>query len=139
MFSDANQHIKDVVWASFKKLLVPFVIFSCVGHFVYCIIVCCNHELTLQSALVTPVGHLLKFGSVHGNKPLWFLVTLFIVRTLYQPFIARDITKYIIVVISAILIYILYYYKPDIPLYLYNGVLGLFFLFRGIDFTHSSI
>ena len=41
--------------------------------------------------------------------------------------------------IGIILIYILYYYKPDIPLYLYNGVLGLFFLFRGIDFTHSSI
>lgn len=75
--------LKEEVCKSFKRLIVPFIIFSVPGTIVLWIKYFSEGNLTIHS-MISSVSQILVIGSPLGNLPLWFLTSLFSVRILYS-------------------------------------------------------
>lgn len=67
--------IKDV-----KKLLIPFLIWSLIGYLLFLLLHVVSHTLTWKNSTIYMASAFLKSGSIPLNLPLWFLLTLFVVR-----------------------------------------------------------
>ena len=85
-------HVKNfnqVVGGGNKRLLKPFVTYSIIGYLVYVISLVVVGDYNWIHYTLTPVKSLLLSGSVSGNEPLWFLLSLFIVRIIGNETIGR--------------------------------------------------
>lgn len=77
--------VKDIIEDSIRRFILPFFIFSVLGHIVYCVIqLCLSGNISFQDCLIEPLKQLLALGSLYGNSPLWFLVTLPLVKLLFS-------------------------------------------------------
>ena len=72
--------IKDVTINSFKRLLKPYILWSTIGLLIYFIIFEILSGTNLAYFFRKEIFSLLFFGSVFGNLPLWFLITLFLLE-----------------------------------------------------------
>lgn len=132
MFHKELQDKKSFVIKSMRRLLVPFVIFSLVGYFLVTIPHLCSNGITLQW-LWKPWMQILAQGRVTHNGPLWFLLTLFVIRMvyLYLPH------NYIIVnILLGLLIGCIGYYFSIRPRYISNIATGS--VFYGIGYLYSK-
>lgn len=128
------QSIKECVIGGCKKLLRPFFIFSLIGHFFYCIHIYLSESCDFFSSsdyLITPVKQIIIEGACLGNSALWFLLTLFFVKVIYNILSALWIKDIYIIVFFVACAYIMNLLSLDKPLYMANICSGLVFYTLG--------
>lgn len=114
----------DIYHKSIKRLIYPFIYFSIIGHFIYCLyLFFVVKDFNIIHYTLSPIKQLLMYGSIAGNLPLWFLLSLFAVRIIFF-YVYKN--KYLISLLVAIP-YLVYIFKINIPLYFVNVFSGLFF------------
>lgn len=86
MFHREGQNVREVATRTLPKLLRPYVAFSVAGYFVYCVVLWSRGDRDLVHYTLSIAKSILLTGSYGGALPLWFLVTLFLVKT-FSPVI----------------------------------------------------
>lgn len=123
---------KSVVLNSVRRLLIPFFFYGIFGCCVNSFFLCVDGDFTWKHHLLRPFKVLLMEGAFPCNGPLWFLLSLFVVRLIANKMMGRALP----VVIWALLIWslgiILYFCDLKVPAYFYNIPTGLFFYMAGI-------
>lgn len=74
---------RECLKKNWRKLIIPFAIYSIIGHFVYCCLLCQEGNLTFSEILIEPLRQIYYWGASMGNLPLWFLICLFSVKVIY--------------------------------------------------------
>ena len=67
-----------------KKLIVPYIVFSIIGQLVFYLMWIAKGETSCQLYILAPLRTLLHEGAVVGNSPLWFLLSLFCVKIIFD-------------------------------------------------------
>lgn len=129
---------KEQVKKDAHKLLRTFVIWSAVGYVMFLMFGLLQHTITLRSATYSIIRGLFLTGKVPINEPLWFLLTLFGVRTIANLILPDKDSKFsfvwilVIILFGYIISYLAYLFKhPLLPLWMANGVSGLAFFALG--------
>lgn len=130
MFFKKDVGIKDVLIKSARRLLLPFVVFSVIGRVEYAIELWALNNLHIN-IVSNALFDIIKTGSVFGNGPLWFLLTLFFVRVIFAYLSSRVKPLWIIPFFGGVIAFIFYYFEVCVPLYLGNTCLGTFFFGLG--------
>lgn len=115
---------KDILFWGGRKLLVPFLIFSLLGHALLCVQMWNSGICDWKKYLLDPIYSVFLAGSTSGNTPLWFLPTLLAVQFIYN-IAGKKISDYSLFVLSLSLAYLLFRYNIHKPLFLGNISLGL--------------
>lgn len=74
--------IKYELNKNFRRLIIPFIVFSIIGTILLWIKQCIRGELSLGS-FFSPIKGIIIQGATPGNLALWFLLSLYIVRLLF--------------------------------------------------------
>lgn len=137
----------EEVRKSARRLLVPFVVFSVVGTFIFWLKLMLLHQFGLYSVLLVGKDLVLK-GSVWGNFPLWFLLSLFAVRVIFGRLLnhmashrgARRLLPVCGGCVLAFAVLLTFYYLDledrYVPLYVANISSGLIFFASGYCLRH---
>lgn len=114
----------EIIIGGGKKLMVPYVVYSIIGHILNCIRKVMMGDCNWIHYVLSPFKQIALEGAISGNAPLWFLPTLLIVQLLYTKMsqILRD--EYIII-LSLCTAWALFVFKITQPLYLGNIALGV--------------
>lgn len=126
MFYKIKENKHQLLYSA-KKLLYPFVTFSLIGHLTGIINLYISGDRNIIHYTITPLKEILLSGSLNGNPPLWFLLSLFASQSLFNLLFNKKIPTYAIALISITLSIILHYLYIPRPLYLHNIFTGLFF------------
>lgn len=134
-----KREMANLLKSDVEKLLKPFVIYGLVGFVMYLIYRFLSAgELTVRSCVLSPIASLFMKGYIPINAPLWFLLTLIIVRLLANVFLSPNKGNYVnciaIIVIGYLISYLLYCVEKNfinLPDLLSNTVLGLVFFVLG--------
>lgn len=86
MFHHEGQGAQSIMKRMLPKLLRPYVAFSVVGYFVYCVVLWSLGDRDFIHYTLSIAKSIVLTGSYGGALPLWFLVTLFLVKT-FSPVI----------------------------------------------------
>lgn len=113
------------------KLLYPFCCFGLVGHILECLRLWQDGVNQLGPYIVTPVMQLVKQGSFYGNLPLWFLLTLFIVKVLACRYCQYRNWAIVVAIVVIFLSFLLNRIDLEYPYYLSNVLSGMFFYTMG--------
>lgn len=119
-----------------QKLLYPFLVFSLLGHFFHCITMFFEYrDYNWMHYFLSPAKHLVLYGCLAGNEPLWFLLTLFFVLAIYN-FIMKNQTKTFLfkmsIVVIAIPISLLFeIFNIRMFSYFFSTIVGLVFFSLG--------
>lgn len=111
-----------------KKLIIPYVAFSIIGQLFWALMMFVEGDKILRHYLISPFNTLLAEGSVNGNLPLWFLLSLFAVLMCFTIFKKN---KFILCLIALLGAAILYFAGCHKPYWLANICSGLFFFSIG--------
>lgn len=128
---------KIIIKESYRRLLLPFFIFSIIGHFFEILNIALSKNICYQISNLLPIKSLIIQGAIPANLPLWYLLSLFFVRTIGNIIIKTTSNKQTIGVIALIFICIallLFFNNVRYPLYLSNICTGLFFFLMGYIF-----
>lgn len=99
---------------NFKKLMIPYIKFSLLGYIVYVIDHLIKQDICLYIIITKPLTELLVWGSFSGNMPLWFLLTLFLVKISYNWLYNMNFPTFIISIVSSLITFILQTYVVNI-------------------------
>lgn len=75
--------LKDEIIISYKRLIIPYIVFSLIGTIILWTKMAVNGGLTWNK-IIYSVAPFVTDGSLSGNLPLWFLLSLFVVRIMFQ-------------------------------------------------------
>lgn len=115
-----------------------FVIYSTIGHVVYVITHLVDSDTNLLHYTFSPIKHLLLYGSIEGNDPLWFLLSLIIVKYLFYN-INKSLFSIVLMQLFCIIVgWILCKIGNLLPLYIANVATGLFFYSVGYKYDSIS-
>lgn len=129
---------KDVIEKSAKRLIKPFLIYSLVGHVCYCFLSYMKGNLSLS--VLVPYRYLLLTGSIPGNLPLWFLLSLFGCRVIFNFAMSRKIPAVLVASTSLVVVCLLHAIGFNHPYYVANVITGLLFMSLGYIITkHNAI
>jgi hypothetical protein len=119
-----------------KKLLIPFIIYSAIGHICQMVILFQQGETNIIHYTLSPVKQLLLDGHITGNMPLWFLGSLFAAKVLFNAIhsIGRNWAIATVTLLIASIPFLLHFFEPACrwPLYIANISAGLFFYACGV-------
>lgn len=135
-FYHPDKNLKQVFLDSCKRLLVPYVLFSALGYVIFG----ATDPITTLHYWWSPMRQVLTIGRVEGNGPLWFLLSLFIVRVLYQTSGNTQWKQISWIIIGAIIGIVGNYYGVR-PRTISNVGLGIFFYGFGYlmrDFQYNK-
>lgn len=122
--------IRDLIRKDFRRLFIPFSVFSCFGIIVN--FLCCGWGGVDFGKLVL---YVLKYGSFAENAPLWFLISLAISRFCFNcilKFYKKSQIILCVLVLSLLSFYLFISYSSIIvPWYLANSMSGSLFLIAG--------
>lgn len=107
-----------------RKLIIPAIFFSLIGFI--CYLITDKPEINLYREL----GYAYVFGTFHGNIPLWFLYSLFVVQIMFNALRRLHISP-MIIALSGLCLYVLNKYIGFRPYWTYNIPLGLMFVALG--------
>ena len=85
------QIIKDI-----KKLVVPFPIYSVIGFAVWATTRIIEYDDNLPGLIVAAYRTFLRAGCILGNDPLWFLITMFLIRQIVNVLFNKNIHPLIV-------------------------------------------
>lgn len=117
--------------SSANKLLVPWFKYSLIAYiiFLFCALMM-HEELSCQRVFFEQITGIIEYGAIPWNQPLWFLVTLFLIRFMYiliEPYIK----KYIISIVS---LFLAFYFKEEglwSTFWIGTTCMGIFFFSMG--------
>ena len=78
----------EIIMSSYKRLIIPFIWFSVIGTVILWLLMILEGTFTFKYIVKTIAGFL-AYGSFYGNLPLWFLLSLFAVRVLFNLFVSK--------------------------------------------------
>lgn len=137
LFAKVGESQHSVVSKSFHRLIIPYIIFSLIGVFFYWLDLRLQGPVGIRWFVVRNVRFLLQKGTFYGNLPLWFLLTLFLVRLLFN-WLVRYRYADIILVLLILTLYLFRYlnvlgigYRLLYPYWLYNTIIGLAYYWLG--------
>lgn len=114
----------EVLLGGGKKLIIPFVVFSLVGHLLQCVKMFMEGDTNWVHYLFSPIKQIMLSGSVGGNLPLWFLPSLLAVQLMYT-WLHKYLRDEWILLLSVAIAYALHAMNVSKPLYIGNVSLGL--------------
>ncbi len=121
-----------------KKLINKFILWSAFGYILYLIFQYIDGFLTLRTATYDVLYGLFFFGSVRLNSPLWFLLSLFIVRQIANMQLPDNEDRYyslknVIIIVACCLVAFCAYslHWRYLPYTVANCALGLAFFTLG--------
>lgn len=129
-FSHKNQ--PDLFRKDTSKFLRYYIIYSFLGWSIWC--VCGYFDNSLQSSdfFVIPLNNFIKKGSITGNGPLWFLISLVCVRQIANIVIKKNLSIPVVALISLLIAFILYKLKWYMYSWWFGNIFsGLFFFLFG--------
>lgn len=115
---------KDIIIGGCKRLIVPFVIFSIVGHLLLCIKLLQEGDYNWMHYVLSPIKSILLNGSLAGNLPLWFLLTLLAVQLIFN-YLSKKVNIWFVVFVGYSIACILNMVAIPLPLYFANIALGI--------------
>lgn len=129
MFFKKNNDWRAQLKKDARHLLIPLVSFSIIGQLFLWVDLVASGDMNWLHYVSFPKW-LLLCGSIPANLPLWFLSSLFLVKTVYNV-IAGRINDYILVAVAVGAAFVSYLFGIDSPRYLANCPLGLAFYVLG--------
>lgn len=133
MFFKPNKPFKIELRTNTKRLLIPFLFFSFIGWGgIYLGGNLLLGRGDLSSLIEESFKNFLWYGSFNGNFALWFLLSLFTVKLLFNFFSQLKVPHYLILLLSAggISFFVAGHFKHF--LYIGNVFNGLFFFTLGV-------
>lgn len=115
---------KEVLLGGGKKLMIPFIVFSLVGHLLQCVKMFMEGDTNWVHYIFSPIKQIMLYGSVGGNLALWFLPSLLAVQLMYT-WLQKNVRDEWIVLLSLAFAYTLHAMNISKPLYIGNVSLGL--------------
>lgn len=125
---------KIILKKSFNRLICPFILYSLIGHICYCGI--CYLQGNFHLSLLVPYSLLLQ-ESIPGNLPLWFLLTLFICRIIFNFLVKKGLCIFWIAFASLLLAFGMHLIDFKQPFYIANTMTGIFFISVGYICTRQ--
>lgn len=125
IFYHPEKSLKEVCISSAKRLLVPFAIFTAIGY-VWFGAQKMGFSLSEWEYYWWPVRQVFAIGRVEGNGPLWFLLSLFLVRVIFQTTKGKLWMQISLVMLCFIIAIIGNHYSIR-PRTISNLALGIFF------------
>lgn len=143
MFYKKN-NTRELITKCANQLLVPFVIYSVIGHILYCLIIWNEGDRNWIHYMVSPFKQILTTGALAGNLPLWFLLTLFTTRLIYNFLPNKLLYRSGFTLLFGAFAYLLYRYTDIHITILANVCSGLFFygcgnLFRQMQYNAAVL
>ena len=135
-FKSGMFHHPHKIEKNIKKFIVPFLWYSALGELVYFIRLYNEDGLKWETILIDPLREMIFLGSIKGNLPLWFLLSLFTVKFIVEKLngIRFIHTWLFLSFVFSYLFSIVITYHSSMPLYMGNVPLGLFFYLLGYEF-----
>lgn len=131
---------KDVFQGSFKRLISPYILWSLIGAVIYGIVSCfIEHTHTVTGYVKVVIYEFATEGSTSGNLPLWYLLSLFIIRNLANKVCKLKVPIYIPIVFSFLIVALFHFADIHLPLYFYYTLSGFFFYGIGIIMKDVSL
>ena len=129
-----------------RKLLYTFLIWSFAGYVLYVVFGLLQHSLTLKSATYSILRNFYLTGKIPLNDPLWFLMTLFMVRFISNIILPSRKSRFAWLRILAVAFFgycaalLAYHFNNSmLPLWVANGAAGLAFFAIGYGLgNHES-
>ena len=143
MFYKAKPN-RTIVIRGGQKLLLPWLIFSALGHVVKCAQLVMENDTNWWHYVLTPMKEIVFTGGVDGNHPLWFLFSLFFVQLLFNTCYHRGVRPWMMVIGGVGISVTLYFANQNLPIYFSNIALGtavyaLGYILRERQFNKSSL
>ncbi len=130
--------VSQVIKKSTGRLLLPFIIFSFIGHIIWCTDIATARKFSIREFFFTPISDVVTHtGAPQGNTPLWFLFSLFFVRILFC-ILQKKTPVWLISILAFGTAYILSFIHTDRFVYVMNISSGLAFCSAGYGFRHIS-
>ena len=129
MFFKKNENWRVQLKKDARHLLIPLLSFSIIGQLLLWIDLVASGDMNWLHYVSFPKW-LVMYGSIPANLPLWFLSSLFVVKTAYNA-IAGHVNDYFIVAIAVGVAFVCHFCDIDYPCYLANSLLGLAFFILG--------
>ena len=137
-----ERNISDLWHKDMKKLIKPFILWSVAGALCFMVILWLNNNFTLRNFFGSILHEAFFLGKIPLNTPLWFLLTLFLVR-----FVANILLKLTgggnfamlisVVFLGYIVSYLAYRYNHHLlPYWVANGAAGMSFFILGYLFRN---
>lgn len=139
IFYHPERLLNEVCVSSARRLLVPFAIFTTIGY-VWFGARQMGFTPLEKEYWYWPIRQIFAIGRVGGNGPLWFLLSLFMVRVIYQCTRGNKWIQAVLIVLCAIIAIIGNYYSIR-PRTISNVALGVVFYGLGYllrDFQYDK-
>lgn len=119
----------------FRKLMIPYVIYSILGQLLYS----WNHYITTGDTnwihyLLTPLKWAFITGSFTGNLPLWFLLSLFVVKGVVVVADKYNLSKIMLLLVALIVSgggTLLQLHTTHVIYWIFSSALGMVFYIAG--------
>ena len=125
-----EQKNSSILKNSYKKLIIPLIVFSVLGLPYYWLKLYINDDLNFIHYILSPIKSFIITGNNAGNLPLWFLLALFGVLISYN-FLYKKIHTVIIMLFSLLCGTIVSRLNINIPFYFSNILIGMAFYAAG--------
>lgn len=99
MFFKPTNHMKQLMKKDFKRLLVPFCVFSAIGYVIFTLYLALNPTVNWRW-YVGAVVKVVQYGYIPCNIALWYLLSLFIIRLVCNEAHRRNIPTIVLLIIS---------------------------------------
>ena len=123
--------LMSCITSSFRKLLIPYMVFSVFGYAAYAVKQIILGDISIQRMIIEPASSLIFTGSISGNLPLWFLLGLFFARVFWQLFTLIKLNRIQIGFLSFLICFLGHVLAIKYPFYLWFAFSGLLFYTLG--------
>ena len=140
MFLKENQIFRKIFLKGIEQLIIPMIFWMLIGYFFLKLSDLFNNNFSFWKTLVSPIYHLLKSGDIVGNSPLWFLLSLFLVKIM-MLFVLKLRTRRIYLLCFGFIIlgFLLSEQNIILPLGLHNLPPALFFTCSGFLYSKLDV
>lgn len=129
MFFKHNPDHYATIKKNARSLLLPFAIMSLIGQVLQWTWLIVTHDHSLWHYL-SPPFYLFYYGTLQGNTPLWFLTSLFFVKTFYN-YISPRVNDWALIIVCGALGFTFYKWLPQMPPIISSQPLGLAYYILG--------
>lgn len=130
VFYHPEKTIREVCISSARRLLVPFVLFTIIGY-IWFGAQSIGLSVTDLKYWWWPIRQIFAIGRVEGNGPLWFLLSLFLVRVIFQATQNKRWAQISLVAVCILIAFLSNYFSLR-PRTISNVALGIIFYGAGV-------
>ena len=132
MFFNSAKSWAETLKSSWKRLMVPFIIFTIIGYFVQVLWLCLLKPEVNWKWYIGSIKQVFTDGCIATNGPIWYLLSLFIIRLGYFQLSKVGVKDSLLLLLSAVISISFYLYGlSQILLIVVHTVLGKFFFVCG--------